>query len=118
VCYNLRGKFSHLQIDSDDLSVYIARYKDFLCEVHLDYFGRGYRRELEVLSEAGTLLADFGSGRLTLPDGSTEDYGEDGNQKYLREMAWFLGYAVNGGESANSPRHALAVLRTALGEEI
>lgn len=113
-CYNLRGKFSHLEIDSDDLSIYIARYPGFLCEVHLDYFGRGYRRELEVLCEAGTLRADFGTGQLHLPDGSVEDHSEDANQKYLREMAWFLKYAQHGGENENSPRHALAVLHTAL----
>ena len=38
--YNFKGTYSHLEIDSDDLSVYIARYPTLLCEVHLDYFGR------------------------------------------------------------------------------
>lgn len=38
--YNFKGTYSHLEIDSDDLSVYIAQYPTLLCEVHLDYFGR------------------------------------------------------------------------------
>ena len=42
--HNFRGTYSHLEIDSDDLSVYIARYPSLLAEVHLDYFGRTYRR--------------------------------------------------------------------------
>ena len=46
--YNLKGTFSHLEIDSDDLSVYIARYPGLLAEVHLDYFGRTYRRSIEL----------------------------------------------------------------------
>ncbi|MGD9559014.1 MAG: Gfo/Idh/MocA family oxidoreductase [Oscillospiraceae bacterium] len=112
---NYRGRFSALEIDSDDLSVYIARYQDFLCEVHLDYFGRSYRRTLEAFCEAGTLLADFGTGRLTLPNGTVQDHEEAPNARYLREMAYFVRYALGGaGESANSPRHAQAVLALAL----
>ena len=41
---NIRGKYSDLEIDSDDLSIYIAQYPTLLAEVHLDYFGRTYRR--------------------------------------------------------------------------
>ena len=54
--YNFKGTYSDLEIDSDDLSVYIARYKDKLCEVHLDYFGREYRRTCEVFVSEGTYL--------------------------------------------------------------
>ncbi len=35
--YNFKGTYSDLEIDSDDLSVYIARYPTLLAEVHLDY---------------------------------------------------------------------------------
>ena len=47
-CYNFKGTYSHLEIDSDDLSVYIARYPNMLAEIHLDYFGRTYRRSIEL----------------------------------------------------------------------
>ena len=46
--YNFKGTYSDLEIDSDDLSVYIARYPTLLAEVHLDYFGRGCRRSIEL----------------------------------------------------------------------
>ncbi len=86
-------------------------------ELHLDYFGRSYRRQLELFCENGTVLADFGTGRLSLPDGTAEDYAEEANARYLREMDYFLTYALAGaGESTNSPRLALQVLKTALGE--
>ena len=116
-CHHFSGKFSHLEIDADDLSVYIAQYANFLCELHLDYFGRGYRRDIEIFTKEGTLSADFGSGLLTLQDGTVQDYAEDANRRYEREMEYFLEYALRGdGESLNSPRHALSILRLALGE--
>lgn len=116
--YNFKGTYSNLEIDSDDLSVYIARWPKMLGEVHLDYFGRTYRRGMELFFENGTLTADFGSGTLMLPDGSVEQYEEPANRRYEREMAYFLDYALDNGaaESLNPPAQALAVLRLAQGE--
>lgn len=115
--FNLKGKFSHLEIDSDDLSVYIAAYPQFLCELHLDYFGRQYRRGVEIFTEAGILSADFGTGLLALPGGEVLDFAEPANRRYEREMEYFLNYAQSGvGESVNSPARALQVLKLTLGE--
>lgn len=114
----MRGKFSNLEIDSDDLAVYIARYPGFLSELHLDYFGKTRRRALEVFTEEGCLVADFEKGSVTLPKGEVLDLKEDVNRRYEREMAYFIDYAQNGaGESLNSPAKALDVLKIALGED-
>ena len=114
---NFRGTYSDLEISSDDLSVYIARYADKLAEIHLDYFGRSYRRTAEFFVQQGTITADFGAGTLTRADGSVLDCKEDVNARYLREMDGFLDYAL-GGEpvSANPPEMALRVLQLTLGE--
>ena len=115
--YNFKGTYSHLEIDSDDLSVYIAQYPTLLCEVHLDYFGREYRRSIELLCKNGTVTADFGAGTLTLEDGTVQNYAEPVNERYLREMAYFLDYAQSGaGPSVNTPETALDVLKLTLGE--
>ena len=115
--FNFKGTYSDLEIDSDDLSVYIARYKDMLAEIHLDYFGRSYRRSIELFCQDGTVTADFGEGTLTLADGTVEYYQEPVNQRYLREMEYFVDYVRNGaGESINSPQMALDVLKLTLGE--
>ena len=130
-----RGTYSHLEIDSDDLAVYIARYPSLLCEVHLDYFGRQYRRAIELFCKNGTVTADFGAGTLTLEDGTVREYPEPVNERYLREMAYFLDYAKGGaganastdtsanpgintgtGASVNPPETALDVLKLTLGE--
>ena len=114
---NFKGTYSHLEIDSDDLSVYIAQYPKLLCELHLDYFGRTYRRALELFCEDGTVTADFGAGTLTLADGTVQQYAEPVNDRYLREMAYFLDYAQHGsGDSVNTPQTALNVLKLTLGE--
>ena len=114
--YNLRGQYSELEIDSDDVSLYIAQYPGMLAEVHLDYFGRGYRRSIELFTPSGSLVADFGAGTLTLPDGTVEDYTEDVNARYLREMAYFLDYAAGPQLlSLNPPATAAQVLRLTLG---
>ena len=115
--YNFKGTYSHLEIDSDDLSVYIARYPSLLAEVHLDYFGRTYRRTIELFCKEGTVTADFGAGTLTLENGAVIHCEEPVNQRYLREMAYFLDYARKGeGESINSPAMAQKVLGLTLGE--
>lgn len=115
--YNLRGKYSELEIDSDDVSLYIARYPNMLVEVHLDYFGRGYRRSIELFCPTGSVVADFGAGTLTLPDGTVEYYREDINERYINEMEYFLYYALcKTGESANPPAQAQDVLKLTLGE--
>lgn len=114
---NFKGKYSNLEIDSDDISVYIARYKDMLCEVHLDYIGRGYRRSIELLCADGNVTADFGEGKLTLADGTVIDCAEDVNERYLREMRYFLEYARGSeAQSVNSPEQALNTLRLSLDE--
>ncbi len=115
--YNLKGTYSELELDSDDLSIYIAQYPTMLAEVHLDYFGRSYRRSIELLCQDGTVTADFGAGTLTLADGTVQHYEEPVNQRYLREMEYFLNYAEKGaGPSVNDPATALDVLRLTLGQ--
>lgn len=116
--YNFKGTYSDLEIDSDDLSIYIARYPHMLAEIHLDYFGRTYRRTIELFCADGTVTADFGEGTLTLANGLVQHFEEPVNDRYMREMEYFLDYAINGqGESINSPAMALDVLKLTLGEE-
>ncbi len=115
--YNFKGTYSDLEIDSDDLSVYIARYPALLVEVHLDYFGRSYRRGIELFCKDGTVTADFGAGTVTLENGEVIDCAEPVNRRYEREMEYFVNYSLQGtGESINPPAQALQVLKLTLGE--
>ena len=114
--HNFKGKYSQLEIDSDDISIYIARYKNMLAEIHLDYFGREYRRVAEFFVQEGTITADFGAGTLTLADGSILDLQEEVNERYIRELKYFLELSKNNQESINSAKSAVATLKLTMGE--
>lgn len=115
--YSMIGRYSSLEIDSDDLAVYIARYKDHLVELHLDYFGRKTRRELELYTEDGCWLFDITNACVVAPNGEKQAFEEDANDKYMREMKYFLSL-VDGAqkESTNTLEHARRVLQITKGE--
>ena len=116
--YNFKGKYSDLEIDSDDLSVYISRYKDKICEVHLDYFGREYRRTCEVFLPEGTMEAEFGKGSVKLPDGRVINCNEDANRRFVREMRNVLDIMAGKAENINDVYKANKVLALTLGKEV
>lgn len=115
--YNFKGTYSDLEIDSDDLSVYIARYADKLCEVHLDYFGREYRRTCEVFVPEGTIEAEFGKGSVKLPNGEIINCNEDANMRFVREMRNVLDIMDGKAENINNVHRANKVLALTLGKE-
>ena len=74
---------------------------------------------MRLFCEHGTVTADFGAGTLTREDGTVEHCEEPVNERYLREMAYFLDYAAGANEkSINPPETALAVLKLTLGETV
>ncbi len=116
VC-SFSGTYSHLQINSCDLAVYIAQFEKQLCELHLDYFGRDYKRILELYCKEGTVIADFGAGTLTLENKQVIDCTEEVNERYIRELEYFLNYYESDEvESCNTPQSAIKTLKIALGE--
>ena len=53
------GTFSDLEISSEDLAVYIAQYPDKIVSLHLDYFGRTKRREIELFTSEDVIICDL-----------------------------------------------------------
>ena len=114
---NVRGKYSELEIDSDDLSVYIAQYEDKICEVHLDYFGRKVRRSAEVFTPEGTYIADFIAEKIEQPDGSVIDCSDKGKTDLYEEMEYFVDLILGKiTKNMNPPEHGFKVLKITLGE--
>jgi len=115
--FNIHGKYSNLEIDSDDLSVYVAQYRDKICEVHLDYFGKKYRRIAELFTSKGTFIANFKEEKIEMPDGIMINCSNNGKTNIYSEMEYFMNFITNKiSENINPPQNACKVLKIALGE--
>lgn len=111
--FNFQGKFSDLEIDSEDLSVYIAKYNDKLVELHLDYFGRTSKREIEIYTDLGCIKGDFINNKVIF-DYDKKDvifYNEDNNYMYEKEMEYFLDCVINKKYENSNINNAYNVLR-------
>lgn len=109
--YNFQGKHSHLEINSEDLSIYIAKYSDKLIELHLDYFGRESRREIELFTEKGTIIGDFIKKEIRFSWKNEKiDFLENGDL-YINEMNNFLDMIEGKKENNNTIKHAYSVLK-------
>ena len=113
--FNLNKKVSHLEINSDDLSIYIAKYKDKLVELHLDYFGRIPTRKVEFFLKEGTVIGDFIKNTVTLEDNREINLLDDIDD-YIKEMNNFLDIIFNQKDNFNNLEHAYKVLKLIKGE--
>lgn len=117
--HQLSGTYSDLEITSEDLAVYIARYKDKLVELHLDYFGRETRRSLELFTKEKTIYGDITNARISFSDNTPAiDCMEERNVMYMREIAYFITLVLEKAEhSMNDINHALNVMKLAIGKK-
>lgn len=111
---NYRGRYSHLEIDSDDLSVYIARYNNMLAEVHLDYFGKKPIRELQLFTANETIVADIANSEIRfLNENRTIKFDEDRNSYQFKEIESFFDIIDGKKNNENNIITALATLKIA-----
>lgn len=113
---NIQGKYSNLEIDSDDISIYIADYKDKLVELHLDYIGKETRREIELITENGLIVADFIKNEIRFSYKDKLVFENDDDEIYIRELEEFFNMINSKIENTNSIEHAYNVLKIAKGE--
>ena len=93
--YCIKGIFSGLEIDSEDLAIYVAQRQNFSYELHLDYFGRKTIRELQIFMPEETVEADIANGQVRfLRSGKTINCKEDRNEYQAREIELILLTAI------------------------
>lgn len=107
------GKYSDLEIDSEDLAVYIAQYDDFLVEIHLDYFSRIAERRLEVYTKEDFFVFDIISNRISKNGKMIYEYPEIHNEKYIKELKCFLDIYEKHIKSPNDLGNAIQTLMVA-----
>lgn len=109
-------KKSNLEIDSDDIAIYIAEYSDKLVELHLDYFGRVACRKIEIFSEEDTIEADLIEQKILFKkQGVTIDLNEDRDSYQKKELVHFLDIVEGNRMNNNGIEEACQVLRITRG---
>lgn len=110
-------KKSDLEMDCDDLAIYVAEYKDKVVELHLDYFGRKTLREIVLIAKEDTIIGDIANSKITfLKSGVTMDFHEDRDAFQIRELEHFLDIVEGKCVNDNSAEHAISVLKLSQGE--
>ena len=110
-------KKSNLEIDSDDIAVYIAEYPDKLVELHLDYFGRKTIRRAELYMEDDTIIADLADQKvLCLKSGQCIDLSQERNEFQKRELQHFIEIMQGRTICDNTLQEACSILRITRGQ--
>lgn len=117
--YKLVGHCSKLEIDSDDIAVYIARYADKMLELHLDYFGTETVRKLELIGNQKKYIVDINNNTINTIERAKEekrvDFGQD--DFYLSEMEYFFDLVQRGEKSFNEMDRANNLMKFVLEEQ-
>jgi predicted dehydrogenase len=112
---SLSGRYSGLELESEDVAAYVARYDHRLVEIHVDYFGRVARRTIELFTDDATITGDIVGARILFSDRREPlVFNEGPNEKYLAEMEYFLDVISGRAENINTIEKAVATLETAL----
>lgn len=114
--YKLVDRCSDLEIDSDDIAVYIAKYADKILELHLDYFGTETVRQLELIGNQKKYIADISCNTIKIVERDKEDEQLDFGQDdfYLSEMEYFFDLVEKQQKSFNEIDRANDLIRFVL----
>ena len=116
-CQSLINRVSNLEIDSDDLAIYIGRNDKTTFELHLDYFGRQTQRTLDLFTADDTIHCDLIAGTVSyLKKGETIRQESERNSFQMAEIAHFIEIINNETINDSTPEHAYQVLKIAKGE--
>lgn len=114
--HSIISKKSDLDIDSDDIAVYIAEYQDKVVELHLDYFGRKTVRKIEMIGREDTIIADLISQKIEwLRKEKIIDLDQNRDDYQKKELKHFLDIVDGKCSTDNSIETACEILRVARG---
>lgn len=89
-------KVSNLEIDSEDIAIYIGEYTDKTVEIHLDYFGRKNIRQMELFMEDDTVICDLINSTICFQKNKKViEFKEERDNYQIEELKYFLGLIKN-----------------------
>ena len=110
-CLGIAGRFSNLEIDSNDTALYIAKNDKFTYELHLDYFGRKTQRTLDIFTKDDTIHCDIIGGTVTyLKEERILDFNSERNAFQMAEIQHFFDIAEGMVANDSNVRHGVEVL--------
>lgn len=116
----LAGHVSSLEMDCEDVSLYLARYPEMLLEIHLDYIGHKTERILQMFTDQERIDADLIENVITVYKNNEKAdqiwFGPE--DIYINEMEYFFDCIEGKRENINTMEHAYHTLQIATeGEE-
>lgn len=114
--HSIMGKKSKLELDSEDLAIYIAEYRNKMVELHLDYFGRKTIREIMLFTKDDTILGDIANNRIHfLKNDKVIDFQEERDDYQRRELNHFFDMIMGTVQNDSDVEHAVKVLKLTQG---
>ena len=111
-CYGVVGKYSNLEIDSNDMALYVAKNEQMSFELHLDYFGRKAQRTLDIFTHDDAIQCNLIAGTITyLKDGKTINVNAERNAFQMAEIKHFFDIAEGRIENDSNVEHGVKVLK-------
>ena len=111
-CLGIAGRFSNLEINSNDTALYVAKNDKQTYELHLDYFGRKTQRTLDIFTQDDTIQCDIVGGTVSyLKEGRTLDFNSERNAFQMAEIQHFFDIAEGRAANDSSVRHGVEVLK-------
>ena len=117
--YSFIKKLSNLELDSDDIAVYIGEYEDKLVELHLDYFTKKSKRFIEIQTDSEKVIADLIEGTVKKENEETEIFLKEERDEYqLLEIKNFFDIIEGRALNENDFEHAIQTLKLAEGKQM
>lgn len=89
VC-NFIKKISELEINSDDIAVYIADFGHMLAEIHVDYIGRSPVRKMEIFTKDDTVICDLLESSVLYKRSKKQfTFGQQRDECQIEELKYF-----------------------------
>lgn len=117
--YHIHRHISNLEIDSDDVSIYIAEYPQMLLEMHLDYIGQKTERLLQLFTDGKRIDVDLIKNVIVVyaDDKRADEKCFPQEDCYINEMEYFIDCIEGKQSNINTVRNAYCTLSIALAEE-
>lgn len=116
VCQAVVGKYSALEIDSNDTALYVAKNDQMTFELHLDYFGRKTQRTLDIFTQDDTIQCDLIAGTINYQkEGKTINVNAERNTFQMEEIKHFFDIAEGRIENDSNVEHGVKVLKLTKG---